>query len=180
MYFKKAVSQRVNTRRHIYAQIYSIQWFFNQPIPLLPVLALTCPPLYMTFPLFLLTWRISFFCLRCEYPSTLVPGLLSTVLTLLLHPPQGTPQIKLHIYIDDISNVSCPVWHNKYWLLLLFLVCESLGHLIPCSLLLCGTLRIPILDVGDASLMLSFVQDVLCLWVWFWELDSHRQAFVPI
>jgi hypothetical protein len=35
--------------------------------------------------------------------------LLSTVLPLLLHPPQGTPQIKLHIYIDDINNVSYPV-----------------------------------------------------------------------
>jgi hypothetical protein len=32
--------------------------------------------------------------------------LLSTVLPLLLHPPEGTPQIKLHIYIDDIKNIS--------------------------------------------------------------------------
>ncbi len=30
----------------------------------------------------------------------------------LLHPLQGTPQIKLHIYIDDISNISRPVWHK--------------------------------------------------------------------
>ncbi len=40
------------------------------------------------------------------HPSTLVLGLLSTVLPLLLHPTQGTPQIKLHIYIDNINNIS--------------------------------------------------------------------------
>jgi hypothetical protein len=44
---------------------------------------------------FLLTWRTSFSCSWCGYPSTLVPGLLSTVHPLLLHPPQDTPQIKL-------------------------------------------------------------------------------------
>jgi hypothetical protein len=44
---------------------------------------------------FLLTWRTSFSCSWCEYPSTLVPGLLPTVLPLLLHPPRHTPQIKL-------------------------------------------------------------------------------------
>jgi hypothetical protein len=27
---------------------------------------------------------------------------------LLLHPPQGTPQIKLHIYIDDIKTSAVP------------------------------------------------------------------------
>jgi hypothetical protein len=25
--------------------------------------------------------------------------------------PEGTPQIKLHIYIDDINNISCLVWY---------------------------------------------------------------------
>jgi hypothetical protein len=67
-------------------------------------------------PLFLLTWRTSFSCSWCEYPSTLVPGLLSTVHPLLLHPPQGTSQIKLHIYIDDINNISCLIWYTKYTL----------------------------------------------------------------
>ncbi len=51
-------------------------------------------------------WRTSFSCSWCECPSTLVPGLLLTVLPLLLHPPQGTTQIKLHIYIDDSNNIS--------------------------------------------------------------------------
>jgi hypothetical protein len=36
--------------------------------------------------------------LWCKYPSTLVPGLLSTVLPL-----------QLHIYIDDIKNIGHPV-----------------------------------------------------------------------
>jgi hypothetical protein len=55
---------------------------------------------------FSLTWRSCFFCSWCKYSSTLVPGLLSTVLPLLFHPPQGTPQIKLHIYVDTTSTTS--------------------------------------------------------------------------
>ncbi len=41
-----------NTWRYTYALIYSIQWFFSQPTPLLPVLALICPFLYDLTPLF--------------------------------------------------------------------------------------------------------------------------------
>ncbi len=41
-----------NTRRHADVQIYNIQRFFNQPTPLLPVLALTCPLSYELTPLF--------------------------------------------------------------------------------------------------------------------------------
>ncbi len=70
---------------------------------LLPIIPF---PFILSNTSFLLTWRQSFSCSWCEYPSTLVPSLLSTVLPLLLHPPQGTPQIKLHIYIDDINNIS--------------------------------------------------------------------------
>ncbi len=80
------------------------------------LLSLHSVPFYMTLPLFLLTWKTSFFCSWCEYPSTLVPGLLSTVLPLLLHPPQDTPQIKLHIYIDEINNVIRSVWHTYFFL----------------------------------------------------------------
>jgi hypothetical protein len=83
-----------------------------QPTPLLPLLAPACS-FCMIQPLFLLTWRSCSLLVWCEYPSTLVPGLLSTVLPLLLHPLQGTQQIKLLIYIDDINNVSHPVWHSK-------------------------------------------------------------------
>jgi hypothetical protein len=72
---------------------------------------LICPLLYDLTLLFTYLEN-QLLCSWCEYPSTLVPGSLSTVLPLLLHPPQGTPQIKLHIYIDDISNVSRSVWHN--------------------------------------------------------------------
>jgi hypothetical protein len=41
-----------NTRWHRYTQIYSIQRFFSQPTPLLPVLALICTLLYDLTPLF--------------------------------------------------------------------------------------------------------------------------------
>jgi hypothetical protein len=56
------------------------------------------PPLFANPPYVtpsLLTWRASFSSLWCEYPSTLVSGLLSTVHPLLLHPPPDSPQIKL-------------------------------------------------------------------------------------
>ncbi len=39
----------------------------------------------------LLTWRSLFFCSWCGYPSTLVPGWLSTVLPLLVNPLQRHP-----------------------------------------------------------------------------------------
>ncbi len=81
--------------------------------PLLFSLTSTFPFLQGPTSPFYLLGRFCFFCSWCEYPSTLVPGLLSTVLPLLLRPPQGTPQIKLHIYIDDINNISRPVWYSS-------------------------------------------------------------------
>ncbi len=42
-------------------------------------------PFYISQSLYFLTWRTSFSCSWCEYPSTIVPGLPSTVLPLLLH-----------------------------------------------------------------------------------------------
>ncbi len=102
-----------NTQRHTRARyMYTTMMILYQPTPFLPVLA-SAWPFYMIQPSFLFTWRSCFFWLWCKYPSILVPGLLSTVLPLLLHPPQGTPQINLHIYIDNINNVSYPVGHNK-------------------------------------------------------------------
>ncbi len=111
---KQCYSQitRDDTHMHRYT---SIQQFFGQPSPYFLFFALILP-FYVAQPLFLLASKTSFFCSWCEYPSTLVPGLLSTVLPLLLHPPQGTPQIKLHICIDDISNGSRPVWHSRHQL----------------------------------------------------------------
>ncbi len=105
---KQCYQQITHNDIHMHRYMCMTTMILYQPTPLLPVLALACT-LYMIQPLFLLTWRSCFFCSWCEYPSTPVPGLLSTVLPLLLHPPQGTPQIKLHIYIDDIYNISCPV-----------------------------------------------------------------------
>ncbi len=45
-------------------------------------------------------------------PSTLVPGLLSTVPPCCFTHPKAPPQIKLLIYLDDINNISCPVWYK--------------------------------------------------------------------
>jgi hypothetical protein len=71
---------------------------------------------YTCQPQSLLTWS--------EFPSTVVPGLLSTAHPLLLHPPQGTPWIKLHIYIDDINNISRLVYY-KYKLHVNTLACRA-------------------------------------------------------
>jgi hypothetical protein len=46
----------------------------------------------MYHPSLLLTWRSLFLCSQCEYPPTLVPGRLSTVLLLLLNPPRRHPR----------------------------------------------------------------------------------------
>ncbi len=118
---KQCYSQITHNNTYIYTDIH-IQWFFWAPHSLLPVLALTCPLLCDWTPLF--TWRTSFFSSWCEYPSILVPGLLSTVLPLLLHPPQGTPQIKLHIYIDNISNIGRPIRHNNSTLTFAFRITD--------------------------------------------------------
>jgi hypothetical protein len=75
---------------HMHRCMHTTMMISCQPTPLLPVLALFFL-LYMIQSFFLLTWRSCFFYSWCEYPSTLVPGLLSNVLHLLLHPPQGTP-----------------------------------------------------------------------------------------
>ncbi len=64
------------TYMYMHRCMYTTEMIFCQPTPLLPVLALSCP-FHMIQPLFLLTWRSCFFCSWCEYPSTLVPGLLS-------------------------------------------------------------------------------------------------------
>jgi hypothetical protein len=64
------------------------------PAPCLycPLFLLATP--YFCYPLFTyLENQLS--CLWCEYPSTLVPGLLRTAHPLLLLPPFHTPQIKL-------------------------------------------------------------------------------------
>jgi hypothetical protein len=68
--------------------------------PLLPGLTSVYPFLYSPTPLFT---YLEILLLLLMVPSTLVPGL-----PLLIRPPQGTLQIKLNIYIDNINNISCP------------------------------------------------------------------------
>jgi hypothetical protein len=54
-----------------------ILWLFHSPMP-----ELTIPFTYLEIPLLMI---------MCEYPSTLVPGQLSTVPPLLLNPPRRHP-----------------------------------------------------------------------------------------
>ncbi len=125
--------------------------------PLFPSLLYPAPYCITNLSLYLHTWRSCFFCSWCEYPSTLVPGLLSTVLPLLLPPPQDTRQIKIHIYIDDINNISRPFWYSKCnfahhclqvtlpsTMLIFWWVFSSVSHLHPlCPLSLVEYLRLP-------------------------------------
>ncbi len=107
---KQCYPQITHNDKHLHRYMYTHD-DSSSTHPLLPGFTSVCPFSYIQ-PFFLLTWRSCFFCSWCEYPSTLVPGLLSTVLPLLLHPSQGTLQIKLHIYIDHINNISCPIWYS--------------------------------------------------------------------
>ncbi len=76
------------------------------PCSSLPVL-FTCHPLFLVTRFFTyLENQLS--CLWCEYPSTLVPGLLSTAHPLLLLPPWHAPRLSYNIYLDDINNTSRP------------------------------------------------------------------------
>ncbi len=104
---KQFYSQITHNDSFMHRYMYITTMVPYQPTPLLPILASACP-FSMIQPLFLLTWRSCFFCSWCEYPSSLVPGLLSTVLPLLLHKRYRSSYIS--IYIDDINNVSRLVW----------------------------------------------------------------------
>ncbi len=98
------------THNNIYSHRYMYTHDDSLPThPLLPSLISTCPSQHNSTPIFTYL-EILLLLLVVRIPiHTLVPGLLSTVLPLLLHPPQGTPQIKLHNYIDKINNISLPL-----------------------------------------------------------------------
>ncbi len=91
----------INMHMHIH-----LQWCFfwlTRPWPL----SLAYPaPLHMYQPSPLLTWRSLFLCSWCEYPFTLIPGLLSTVLPLLLNPPRRHPT-------DQVTYLHR--WHHNIW-----------------------------------------------------------------
>ncbi len=86
------------------------------------------PPLTSINPSLLLTWRSLFLWSWCEYPppSSVVSYQLFSPCS-LTH-PEDTPQIKLHIYKDDI-NISQSVWY-KYIILWKWHFCLSLEDLI--------------------------------------------------
>ncbi len=83
------IRRQVRYNRHyVHMQIHIVVFLFASYL-LFPFCLIKFP-LHNLSPC-LLTWRSLFFCSRCEYPSTLVPGQLSTVLPLLLSPPRRHP-----------------------------------------------------------------------------------------
>jgi hypothetical protein len=72
---KQCYSQITYNDTHLHRSIYAHMTILYQFSPCFSVL-LQFSPFHTAQPLFLLTWRSCFFCLWCEYPSTLVPGLL--------------------------------------------------------------------------------------------------------
>jgi hypothetical protein len=90
----------LNTESHylqiVYYSIYTSDVFCSNPTP--------CPLLhfYLTF----LENQLS--CSWCEYPSTLVPGLLTTSHPLLVLPPFHSHRSSYNIYTADIINIIRP------------------------------------------------------------------------
>ncbi len=98
LFFLRIVYFNLNTESHYLQIIYdSIHTLDNTCSSSTPCSLL---PLYLTY----LENQLS--CSWCEYPSTLVPGLLTTARPLLVLLPFHTPQI--NSYIDDINNISHP------------------------------------------------------------------------
>ncbi len=82
-----------------------VAFLFCQPAPCFPA----C---FIQFPFYLLGDPSSFACGANIHPvSSLVSYQLFSPCC-LTH-PEGTPQIKLHIYIDNINNISRPIWYKK-------------------------------------------------------------------
>jgi hypothetical protein len=69
------------------------------------------------YPFFLLTWRISFLD-RGANTHSLLSLVCYRLFTLCHFSHPDTPQrSSYNIYIDDINNISCPVWYNELYLI---------------------------------------------------------------
>jgi hypothetical protein len=89
-----------------------VTFLFCQPIPSPPLASFNpsytiCPPVY-------LLGDPSYFARGANtHPLLPLVGYQLSSPCCLTH-PEGTPQIKLHIYIDNINNISRPGWYNYY------------------------------------------------------------------
>ncbi len=105
---------QITCTRRICTHIYILQWRLSVNPPLAFVFASSCSPcMCQPFPVNLLGDLSS--CARganIHPPSSLVSYQLFPPCC-LTH-PKDTSQIKLHIYIDDINNISHPVWYSEY------------------------------------------------------------------
>ncbi len=84
---------------------------FCQPTPCPPFASFN-PPYTARPPVYLLGDPSSFACGANTHPLLSLVGYQLFSPCCLTH-PKGTPQIKLCIYIDDINNISRPVWFSK-------------------------------------------------------------------
>jgi hypothetical protein len=151
-YTQNDVIRRKHTTAHT-KECTCIQLYINlTPCFSFPRFFYTCQPC------FLLTWRTSFTCSWCECPSFLVPGLLSTAHPLLLHPPQDTSQIKLHIYIDDINNISRLLWY-KY--IRDFVTCGNK------TIVVCGSTTVRYIFISGCNMFIQINCNIRKQWCQF-------------
>ncbi len=99
---KHCYSQIRYEQQYVHMHIRIVTFLFVNP-PLVPSLFHSIS-LIQPVPLFTYL-EILFFCSWCEYPSTLVPGWLSTVLPLLLNPPLRLPT-------DQVTYLHR--WHQQH------------------------------------------------------------------
>ncbi len=102
-----------NIQRHIYMGCKGVQlsWW---PLPLLPAVPF---PLHLLTPLFTYLEN-QLLLLMVRIPIHSCPWFAINCSPLPASPTPRHPTIKLHIYIDDINHISCPVWYrdnDDFW-----------------------------------------------------------------
>ncbi len=127
-----------NVYRHINAQMYHTKtMIFCQPIPLPPPSLLYLAP-HMIQHFFVLTWRSSFFCSWCEYPSTLLSLVCYQLSTPCCFTHPKAPHRSCYIFTQTTSTTSAVPSDTVNALI-------SIPHTYNLTLLLC-TNHLPIVD----------------------------------
>jgi hypothetical protein len=96
---------------YITAFTHGIQLMLTPPLaPYYPLFLLATP--YLCYPLFLLTWRTSYLAHGAN-THPLLSLVCYQLLTLCYFSHPNTPhRSSYNIYIDDINNISRPIWYN--------------------------------------------------------------------
>jgi hypothetical protein len=108
---KHCYSQITYEQHYVHMQIHVVTFPFGQPISCPPFASFSspytaCPPVY------LLGDSSSFARGANTHPLLSLVGFQLFSPCGLTH-PKGTPQIKLHIYIDHINQIGRPVWYTN-------------------------------------------------------------------